>query len=315
MEKSRKFTTLNMMTEILKEILGANFPDLALKKSGLTKVDIKPLADQGDLDARLVLLFGLSCNAVGKIWTEDFEDDDTHEITPIERWDHLDTPFYTAEPGEVEALSEAIASVIPSQTIETLWDWAFLFDRDALYPVIHEELARRGDVVGLVRMGAIYAEGLESAGYRIDKEKAREYFDKALAAGWEKSEYDWNIEMLDYSPLEHPQDLADDFDPRDSVIMISGQPPYMDQVENLFEDLTKAHGLPYLESDYAIPLKFVFESLGIEWVDNTGNLIRYSRSSKPVLTLELECNPRVDEALVEALQKAYPMLTVEVADK
>ena len=51
-----------MIKETLKEILSADFPDLALKKSGLTKTDIKPFADQGDLDAMLILLFGLSCN-------------------------------------------------------------------------------------------------------------------------------------------------------------------------------------------------------------------------------------------------------------
>lgn len=45
------------MKETLKGILCADYPDLALKKSGLTKTDIKPLADQGDLDAMLVLLF------------------------------------------------------------------------------------------------------------------------------------------------------------------------------------------------------------------------------------------------------------------
>ena len=71
------------MKETLKGILCADYPDLALKKSGLTKTDIKPLADQGDLDAMLVLLFGLSCNAVGEIWNEDFEDEDTHEIISI----------------------------------------------------------------------------------------------------------------------------------------------------------------------------------------------------------------------------------------
>ena len=303
-----------MISETLKEILSADFPDVALKKSGLSKTDIKPLADQGNPDAQLVLLLGLSCNAVGRIWTEDFEDEDTHKMIPIERWEHLDSPLFSAEPGEKEALNEAIASSIPSQTNEKLKDWAFLFDRDALYPAIYEELARRGDVEGLVRIGAIYAEGFESAGYKIDKEKAREFFDRALEAGWEKSEYDWNIEMLDYTPLEHPQDLADDFDPRDAIIMISGHPLYIDQIEHMLENLTKAHGLPYLESDYAVPLQYVFKTLGFDWVENTGNLIRYTRHSEPVLTMDLECNPQVDEALVEALLKAYPKATVEIID-
>ena len=303
-----------MITDTLKEILSADFPDLVLKKSGLTKADIKPLADQGNNDAQLVLLLGLSCNAVGKIWTEDFEDEDTHQRIPVERWETTDAPLFIADPGEVEALNQNIASTISSQTIETLKKWAFLFDQNALYPDIYEELARRGDVEGLVRIGAIFAEGFESAGFKKDKEKAREYFNKALAAGWEKSEYDWNIEMLDYTPLEHPQDLADDFDPRDSVIMISGHPLYLDQIGYMVEDLTNAHGTPGNECGLFVPLEFIFETLGFKWVHNTGNLMRFTRHSEPVLTLEIECNPHVDEALVEAFQKAYPKLTVEVVD-
>lgn len=302
-----------MVKDTLKGILSADFPDLALKKSGLTKTDIKPFADQGDLDAMLVLLIGLSCNAVGEIWTEDFEDEDTHKITPIECWEHLDAPLFSAEPGEVEMLNKAFASIIPSQTIETLKEWEFLFGREALYPAIHEELAKRGDVEGLVRIGAIYGEGFESAGYKKDKEKAREYFDKALTAGWEKSEYDWNIEMLDYTPLEHPQDLADDFDPRNATLIISGHPLYLDQIEIMVEDLTKAHGDPDNELGLFVPLQFVFKALGFDWVDNTGNLMGKWRRAESVLTLELECNPQVDEALVEAFQKAYPKLTVETA--
>lgn len=302
-----------MIEETLKEIFSADFPDLALKKSGLSKTDVKPLADQGNLDAMLVLLFGLSCDTV-KIWIEDFEDEDTHEIIPIERWVRLDTPFFAAEPGEVEALNDAIASIIPSQTIETLQAWALLFGRDALYPAIHEELARRGDVEGLVCIGALYAKGFDSAGYKKDKDKAREYFDKALAAGWEKSEYDWNIEMLEYTPLEHPQDLADDFDPREATIIISGHPLYLDQIENMVDDLTKSHGDPGNELALFVPLQYLFKTLGFDWVDNTGNLMHKWRRAESVLTLEIECNPQVDEALVEAFQKAYPKLTVEVVD-
>ena len=302
-----------MKADTLKEILGADSPNLALKKSGLTKADIKPLADQGDLDAQLVLLLGLSCNAVGKIWTEEFEDEDTHEIILIERHEYLDTPLFSAEPGEVDVLSKTFASIIPSQTIDTLKKWASIFDRDALYPAIHEDLARRGDAEGLARIGALYAEGFESAGYKKDKEKAREYFEKALAAGWEKSEYDWNIEMLDYSPLEHPQDLADDFDPRNSTIIISGHPLFLDQIDSMVEDLTKAHGDPGNEVGLFVPLKYVFQTLGFDWVDNTGNLMHINRIRENVLTLEIECNPYVNEALAEAFQKTYPKLVSEVA--
>jgi len=52
---------------------------------------------------------------------------------------------------------------------------------------------------------------------------------------------------------------------------------------------TKTHGNPDNEFGLFVPLQFV-------------------------LTLEIECNPQVDEALVEAFQKAYPKLVVEVIE-
>ena len=148
----------------------------------------------------------------------------------------------------------------------------------------------------------------------MDKENALKYYDMALAADGDRERYDQAMEWLNYSPLEHPEDLAEDFNPHDAVILISGHSLYMDQIENMFEDLTKSYGLPYLETDYAIPLKFVFEAIGVDWVDNTGNMIRYTRHSEPVLTLDLECNPKVDVALVDAFRKAYPLLEVELKD-
>ena len=42
--------------------------------------------------------------------------------------------------------------------------------------------------------------------------------------------------------------------------------------------------------------------------------MRFTRHSEPVLTIEIEANPHVDEALVEAFQTAYPLLTVETVD-
>ena len=107
---------------------------------------------------------------------------------------------------------------------------------------------------------------------------------------------------------------AEDFDPRDATIMVSGHPLYLDQIEYMVEDLTKAHGDPGNELGLLVNLMYIFKTLGFDWVDNTGNLMHITRHNEAVLTLELECNPNVDEALVEAFQKAYPKLTVEVVD-
>ena len=302
-----------MIKDSLEEVIKEIDANVALKQSGLTKEEIKPLADQGDLDAQLVLLVGLVSPDM-EFFTEEFEDEDTHEMIQWPRAKLLDNMLFEADPGEVEDLSKKIEALIPSQSNETLNHWFAVFYQEALYPAITEELAKRGEPNHLARIGDFYAEGFESAGYEKDKEKACEYYNKALAAGWGEEDYKNAIYLLDYNLLDHPQDLADDFDPRDSIIMISGHPLYLDQIGYMVEDLTKAHGTPGNECGLFVPLEFVFETLGVKWVHNTGNLMRFNRHSEPVLTLEIEANPHVDEALVEAFKKAYPLITFEIVE-
>lgn len=309
-------TLTTMIKDTLGEIVqaGDSFDSLyVLKKSGLKKSDVKPLADQGDLNAQLVLLLGLTSWDI-KTWMEDFEDEETHEVIPIERSVRLDTKLFESDPDEVDALSSKLLKLLPTLDDDTLRLWGKIFDDCALYPAIPEELAKRGDATALSSIGYLYADGFEDIGYAKDKEKARYYFNKALAAGWDNDQYDYAIELLDYDLLEHSQDLADDFDPRDAVIMIFGHPLYLDQIRYMIEDLTNAHGTPGNECGLFVPLEFVFETLGFKWVHNTGNLMRFTRHSEPVLTIEIEANPHVDEALVEAFKKAYPLLTVEIVD-
>lgn len=278
-----------MIEDKLKEILAAGLKaDVALQKSGLTKEDIKPLADAGNLDAAIVLLLGDTSRKIGDTWVEDFEDEDTHQVVQVERHNYSDEFIFESDASELQELGALIAAHIPFENMP---------------PILPHLLSDLADN---------YAQQL--FGFPKDKEKAREYYNKALEAGWEKETYDLFIETLDYSPLEHPQDLADDFDPRNATIMISGHPLYLDQIENMVEDLTKAHGDPGNEVGLFVNLKFLFKTLGFDWVDNTGNLMHITRHNEAVLTLELECNPHVDEALVEAFQKAYPKLTVETVE-
>lgn len=278
-----------MIEDKLKEILAAGLnADVVLQKSGLTKEDVKPLADAGNLDAAIILLLGETSFTIRDTWVEDFKDEDTHEVVQVERHDYSSKFYFEPDAKELQELGSLITAHIPFEDMPTI------------LPHLLVELADN------------YAEELR--GFPLDKEKAREYYNKALEAGWEKETYDLFIETLDYSPLAHPQDLADDFDPHNVTIMISGHPLYLDQIENMVEDLTKAHGDPGNELGLFVNLKYLFKTLGFDWVDNTGNLMHITRHNEAVLTLELECNPHVDDALVEAFQKAYPKLTIEVVD-
>ena len=300
-----------MIQDTIKDILHANGGfDAApgLSRSGLTKQELRSLADGGDIEAAILLLIGLKSPSY-KFWEEDFEDEDTHEMVKIDRCMPLEGTMFEEDPGEVADLTSVVLKDIANQSDEELKVWQYaLSDVINVTPII-EKLVDDGDVDAMWLLGDRYAYAEP-----MDKENALKYYDMALAADGDRERYDQAMEWLNYSPLEHPQDLADDFDPRDSVIMISGHPLYLDQIGYMVEDLTKAHGTPGNECGLYVPLEFVFETLGFKWVHNTGSLMRFTRHSEPVLTLEIECNPQVDDALVEAFRKAYPLLTVEVVD-
>lgn len=300
-----------MIQDTIKDILHANggFDAApALSRSGLTKKELRSQADEGNIEAAILLLIGLKSPSY-KFWEEDFEDEDTHEMVKIDRCMPLEGTMFGEDPGEVADLTSVVLRDIANQSDEELKVWQYaLSDVINVTPII-EKLVDSGDVDAMWFLGDRYAYAEP-----MDKENALKYYDMAIAADGDRERYDQAMKWLNYSPLEHPEDLAEDFDPRDAVIMISGHPIYLDQIGYMVEDLTKAHGTPGNECGLYVPLEFVFETLGFKWVHNTGNLMRFSRHSEPVLTLEIECNPQVDEALVEAFRKAYPLLTVELVD-
>lgn len=260
------------MEKAIKKIIeGRDEAALLLKKSGLTKSDLKPFVDKGNVDAQLVLLLGL-VSPDYEIFVEDFEDEETHKMVPVERHRPLDNAMFDADPEEIESLSSEIIALLPEQSDETVSLWkAILHYGEPVYTAILKELAGRGN-----------------------KEAIEE------------------LEAMNPSYLDNPQDLADDECPDEAVIKISGHPHYLDQIESMVKDLTKAHGMPGNEAGLFVNLMFLFKALNIDWVDNTGILMNITRHNESSLTLELECNPLVDAALVEAFQKACPELDVEV---
>ena len=300
-----------MIQDTIKDILHANggFDAApALSRSGLTKQELRSQADEGNIEAAILLLIGLKSPSY-KFWKEDFEDEDTHEMVKIDRCMPLEGTMFEEDPGEVADLTSVVLKDIANQSDEELNVWQYALSGVINVTPIIERLIDDGDIDAMWLLGDRYAYAEP-----MDKENALKYYDMALAADGDRERYDQAMEWLNYSPLEHPEDLAEDFDPREAVIMISGHPLYLDQIGYMVEDLTNAHGTPGNECGLYVPLEFVFETLGFKWVHNTGNLMRFTRHSEPVLTLEIECNPQVDDALVEAFRKSYPLLTVEVVD-
>ena len=103
---------------------------LLLKKTRIKKDNLKPLADAGDVNAQIVLLLGLTANAVDEIWTEEFEDENTHKMVPMERYSFKDVPLFAADPGEVEELKERLFNAVNEQSDSKQLYWKSYFIRE-----------------------------------------------------------------------------------------------------------------------------------------------------------------------------------------
>lgn len=128
----------------------------AFENQELTKKDLEPLAWAGDLDAALILLLGeYSCKR--RFWTEDYEDENTHEVVQVERYDTLDELLVESLPEERQRLFEQVVRPrIPemdNERLQTLWS---VFSRAS--EIVEEfcrELARRGDPEAIEAIGIL----------------------------------------------------------------------------------------------------------------------------------------------------------------
>ena len=118
----------------------------AFEKQEITRADLEPLAQAGDLDAALILLVG-EYNYKRRFWTEDYEDENTHEVVQVERYESLDEPLVESLPEERQRLfDEVVRPRIPemdNERLQTLWS---VFSRTSeIVEAFCRELARMGD--------------------------------------------------------------------------------------------------------------------------------------------------------------------------
>ena len=176
----------------------------ALEKSGFKKKDLADAMNNGDRIAATLLLFGLVCNK-RKYWVEDFEDEDTGDIIPVERSVETDEPLFQSEPGEIERVECFVASIVKDLSDEDLrmlyelfCHKDYTFSRERIPSPIVSELAMRGDADALEWLGDYYGGRFSDDNtFAIDKDKALLYFNKALDAGLSKDMYDIDIKCVE----------------------------------------------------------------------------------------------------------------------
>lgn len=146
-----------MIKSKIKHVIAGDW-SLELHKSGLTKEDLLPLADAGEIDAQILLLYGMTHNAVSTTWIEDFADEETQIVTKVERYSVGNVPFFPASLEEISAKADVVLS---------------------------SEIYTR--MLSMVRM---CSKSIARAGeFSENKEVAEDFYWKALEAGWQVSEF------------------------------------------------------------------------------------------------------------------------------
>lgn len=153
-KKDTEFYGTMIMNKI-KHVIAGDWK-LELHKSGLTKEDLLPLADAGETDAQILLLFGMTHNAVSRTWFEDFVDEETGIVTKVERYSVGNVPFFSASLDEIAARADVILS---SETYKHML---------SLVRMCSRSIARAGEL-------------------SENKELAEGFYWKALEAGWQVS--------------------------------------------------------------------------------------------------------------------------------
>ncbi len=185
---------------VLDNVTGAE----ALEKSGLKKEDLLVAMNNGDTEAALLLLLGMKLNK-RRYYVEDFEDEDTGDIVPINRSVETDELIFSPDPGEMEMLENHVSANLKELSDETLRMYYDLFchedsvSRERIPFFIVSELAGRNDGKALEWLGDYYAGSfVTSVLSPADKVKAAEYYRKALDAGLGKADYEFDMMRLKY---------------------------------------------------------------------------------------------------------------------
>ena len=115
-------------------------------KYSITKEMVWKYADsseqvRGDMLASLVL--GFTSSRV-EFFLEEFEDEVTHKMVPVERPHYLDETIFQSESGEYEQAKKAFEEAIPLASDSKLIGWHHAFNASEIDETVMTELKKRG---------------------------------------------------------------------------------------------------------------------------------------------------------------------------
>ena len=235
-----------------------------------------------------------------RTWEESFTDEDTGETVTVERHEILTTPLFESHEGEAEALLEKVCTArgILGKIKDIVWTLRTYTPLNYTRLLVDNIENLYGDRLWACKeIGDLYRWGKEEFGFFIDKQKAKEYYDKAG--------------VTDENPLEDSDDYGEP-DPCIYTYTVRGD---ITPLKELAEKIANKYGDVENELGLYVPINiFMHYLVGTDpkRYDYCGNLLSVEEKDG-VLLLKIETE-RGQNAFAYALKAKFPELEVEIEE-
>ena len=237
-----------------------------------------------------------------RTWEESFTDENTGETITVERHELLTTPLFESHEGEAEALLEKVCTASDTRRkikdiVWTLRTTPLNYTRLLVDNV--ENLYDDDRLWAYKEIGDLYRWGKEEFGFFIDKQKAKEYYDKAG--------------VTDENPLED-SDKHDDPDPCIYIYTVRGE---ITPLKELTEKIANKYGDTENELGWYVPMNiFMYYLVGTDpkRYDYCGNLL-IAEEKDGALLLKFETERDQNAFFAYALKAKFPELEVEIEEE
>lgn len=258
------------------------------------------LLDLDRTEADCIVLAGMYRS--WRTWEESFTDEDTGETATVERHEILTTPLFESHEGEAEALLEKVCK--DRDTRYNIKD--IVWTLSTYTPLNYTRLlVENADNLGeddrrwaYREIGDLYRWGKEEFGFFIDKQKAKECYDKAF--------------YTDENPLEDSDDHGEP-DPCIYTYTVRGD---IAPLKELAEKIANKYGDVENELGLYVPINiFMHYLVGTDpkRYDYCGNILSVDEQDGALL-LRIETE-RGETAFSYALVAKFPELEVEIEEE
>lgn len=237
-----------------------------------------------------------------RAWEDSYTDPDSGETVSIERYELLNTPLFESNDGETETLFGRVCKAgnhLLNNITDVVWILSNFTPLDYTRLLVEnaDNLGKDDRRWAYREIGDLYRWGKEEFGFFIDKQKAKEYYDKAG--------------VTDENPFED-SDKHDDPDPCTYIYTVRGE---ITPLKELTEKIANRYGDVDNELGLYAPINiFMYYLVGTDpkRYDYCGNLLSVEEKADALL-LKIETE-RGQNAFAHALKTKFPELEVETEE-